>query len=234
MSLTSSSVEKLDKELNSCTSIKNLIKLTLSVNNFNIKKLLSLVVIIAISLSLSLILCKNNLFSILIDNITSMGLTISIGLVALIIAGYSIVMGTLTKENIYFLLLVKDNDKENSLSLYTATILKCIEPLLWFTTLLIFSTGYKLLYMINILYTFNESIKIIIKLLIISSLIFLIIISIISLIYFILNIYNIFVANARFELFKKYSESSGSSIENILKVHENKLNNENNSTQDNI
>ncbi|TBX17486.1 hypothetical protein BFS06_04590 [Clostridium perfringens] len=227
MALNKSSLNKLNKELSSCKNLIDLIKLTKLVNNFTFLKLLKLILIILISIILSIGLCYTSKFSNLLNTLTDIGLTLSIGLIALIIAGYSIVMGSLSNDNIYFLLLNTESlNKSKNISLYSSTIIKCTEPLIWFIFLLTFSISFKIAYLLKDFININQiQIIFFIKVIIISILILFIIITIISLIYFVINMYNVLVANARFELLHRHAKNTGSSFDSLLESFENDFNN---------
>ncbi|EGT0013134.1 hypothetical protein I9Y33_000966 [Clostridium perfringens] len=227
MALNESSLKKLNSELSSCKNLVDLIKLTKLVNDFTILKLLKLILISTISIILSISLCYKSDFSNLITVLTDSGLTLSIGLIALIIAGYSIVMGSLSNDNIYYLLLniEQSKKKKKTISLYSSTIIKCTEPLIWFVFLLIFSMLFKITYLLK------DFIKIhlvnlvpFIKIVVITILLFFISIAILSLIYFIINMYNVLTTNARFELLHRHAKNTGKSFDLILECFENELN----------
>ncbi|MDT9335859.1 hypothetical protein P3F01_05610 [Clostridium perfringens] len=227
MALNESSLKKLNSELSSCKNLIDLIKLTKLVNDFTILKLLKLLLILIISISLSIALCYKSNFSQLITTLTDSGLTLSIGLIALIIAGYSIVMGSLSNDNIYYLLLnIETRKKGKSISLYSSTIIKCTEPLIWFVFLLIFSMSFKITYLLKDFIKIHLiNLVFFIKIIIIAILLFFLIIAILSLIYFIINMYNVLTANARFELLHRHAKNTGKSFDIILKSFENELNN---------
>lgn len=220
--LNPNAVDELNKELSSPKSIKKLLKEILLANTINKHKLIKILFLFLISFFVSFFILKVNSFSNSFEQITNINMSTGIGLIGLIIGGFSIVIASLSSESVYCLLLDKSMNK--NFSTYKATILYCIEPLFWFCFLLIITFSFKLLYLIYPSFNFNYIPSIYLKLLVLTILILIMFLSLISLLYFIFNIYNIILSNARFEVLKRYAEENDSSIESIIRNLEIKYN----------
>lgn len=223
MALNSNSLDKLNKELSNPKNLKGLFKDIVLANRINTLKILKSTLLILLSLGLSFLIIKATTFSKSFNLITDINMSTGVGLIGLIIGGFSIVIASLSSESVYCLIL--DNSMNKRFSTYKATILYCIEPLFWFCILLVVTFAFKLLYLIYPILNLEYIPSIYLKILVLTILIFLMFISLISLIYFIFNMYNVILSNARFELLKRYAESNNSSIELIIESLENKYNN---------
>lgn len=233
MALSKDSVKKLKKEFDSYENFKDLFLDVLKVNDFNFKKIISLVLYAFISILLSFYMIKYISFKESFATLTDLNITLSVSLLGLLIGGFSIVLSSLNSDAIYYLILIINKSKKHKSS-YKITLLFCVEPLLWFTILLILTFGLKIIYPIYISMPIILSITTIfyLKILILFLLLFLSFICLNSLVFFIINMYNIIAANANFSILSRYATQNNSSIEEIIEKLEDKFNNSINHTKD--
>lgn len=228
MSLSKDSVKKLKKEFKSYKSFAGLFIDVLKVNKFSFKKNIKLILFILISLLLSFYLIKFLGFKNSFTNLTDLNMTLSIGLIGLLIGGFSIVLSSLNNDAIYYLILNRDESNNNQ-STYKITLLFCVEPLLWFTLLLVLTFSLKILYLIYpsiIVILPNKTINFL-KVLTLSLLLILSFISLNSLITFIINMYNIIASNANFSVLSRYAKQNGLSLEELIEQLEEQFNKSN-------
>jgi len=152
---------------------------------------------------------------------TDVNITVSVTLLALLIAGFSIVLSSLNKNSLYLLILTNDPKRKDD-SFFKRTILLCIEPLIWFTILLIISFSFKIFQVIYPSEISSLNLNYIIKVSVIFCIFVVTIFSLISLKTFILNMCNLLLLYANFEILERQAKSTGSSIEELI----NKLENE--------
>jgi len=225
MSLSKDSVSKLNKEFKSYKSFTSLFIDVLKANKLTLTKIIKLVLIITFSISISFYLIKSIGFKDSFNNLADLNMTISIGLIGLLIGGFSIVLSSLNNDTIYYLILNRDKSKKFQ-STYKITLLFCVEPLLWFTILLILTFLLKILYIIypSISLDLTTYSLMILKIFILFILLLLSFISLNSLITFIINMYNIISANASFSILSRYAEQNGTSLEELINQAEDKFN----------
>mgnify|MGYP000275618546 CR=1 FL=1 len=213
--------------INQFTSYKSLLLLLKQImvnSNITRGKLLKSLLLFLCALFISTLLINHTEFNFVFNYITDLNLTISVGLIGLLIGGFSLVMSSITKETLYCLILYKD-DTNNSF--YRTTLYGCVEPLIWFFILLTITFSFKILYLIYPAITIPKYLISFIKISILTILIFITIIAINSLRVFILNMYNIFTAHTRFELMERYAQSTHQDLSVIINNLENELNNTN-------
>lgn len=228
MSLSKDSVKKLKKEFKSYKSFTCLFIDVIKVNKFSFRKNIKLTFFILISILLSFYLIKFLGFKNSFTNLTDLNMTLSIGLIGLLIGGFSIVLSSLNNDTIYYLILNRD-ESNNDQSTYKITLLFCVEPLLWFSLLLILTFSLKIIYLIYPSITVNlpnETINFL-KVVTLSLLLILSFISLNSLITFIINMYNIIASNASFSVLSRYAKQNGLSLEKLIEQLEEQFNKSN-------
>ena len=214
--------------INQFTSYKSLLLLLRQIifnGDIKLRKVLKTLLLFLCTLFISTLLNNYTEFNFVFNYITDLNLTISVGLIGLLIGGFSLVMSNITKETLYCLILYKDDNTNNSL--YRTTLYGCVEPLIWFFILLTITFCLKLLYLIYPAIIIPKYLISFIKISILTILVFIAVIAINSLRVFILNMYNIFTAHTSFELMERYADSTHQDLSVIINDLENKLNNTN-------
>lgn len=230
MSLSKNSINELQNELQTKESIIEIIKDLQSQNIITRNKVIRLVIFFIFAILITILTINKNKFSTVFFIFIDSSINMCVCLLGLLIAGFSIVISSLHKNSLYCIIL----NHENKNSQYKKTILNCIEPLIWFTLLLIISILFKLLYS-EIPNIDIYLIKIILKSISLFTITMLILESLCSLEMFILNMYNLLVTYANWEVLERYAksksqENSNISIETIISNLENELNNSTNSS----
>lgn len=211
--------------VNQFTSYKSLLLLLKQIildSNITFRKIFKILLFLLISVFISILLIDYTEFDFVFNYITDLNLMVSVGLIGLLIGGFSLVMSNITKETLYCLILYKDTTNN---SFYRTTLYRCIEPLIWFFILLTITFSFKILYLISSAITLPTNLIYFVKILIFTILIFIAIIAINSLRVFILNMYNIFTAHTRFELMDRYAKSNNQDLLTIINNLEDELNN---------
>ncbi|WP_040194807.1 hypothetical protein [Clostridium culturomicium] len=223
MSLNKNVRSTLNENYNSYNNIRSLCKDLIMVNNFSFKKILTGFILFLIILLGFLYLMPKIVFSNIFNSMIEFNLTISVSLVGLLIASFSIIMACFNRNSLYSLILSQDDKKK--ISSFKVTVLRCIEPLVWFSFLIFLSLGMKLSYLIyrNIGITLNCTA--LIKSIIASCLLYSIFISFKSLITFILNMTNLIYAYAKFEIQDRVIKSKGLPDDILVTELEKDLNN---------
>lgn len=214
----------LIKQFTSYKSLLLLLKQIMVSSNITLFKVFKSSLLFLCSLFISILLINHTEFNFVFNYITDLNLTISVGLIGLLIGGFSLVMSSITKETLYCLILYKDG---NNNSFYRTTLYGCVESLIWFFILLTITFSFKILYLICPAITIPEYLISFIKISILAILIFITTVAINSLRVFILNMYNILTAHTRFELMERYAQSTHQDLSVIINNLENELNNTN-------
>lgn len=222
MALNKNSQDNLNKQFKSYDSTLDLVKHINKINKFDFKKILRLIIVLSFSIITSVLLSIHIKFSDVFNYISNINITISVGLLCLLIAGLPMLLSSFNKDSLYSLILTLDKDKNTSF--FKKSLLIFIEPLIWLLVLLIVSYIFKLIYFLYPILHFKSSFLFIIKVLVLTTMISIGIFSIISLEFFILNVYNLLSANARFELLERHVKSKNYDINEILKNLENLCN----------
>lgn len=220
MKLSDAAYSHIQNELQSCNSIIDLIKKFRKSNKSTPKKKIKFFILILIITLLSILIIKYSTLSDSFETLTSIGLTVSVGLVALIIAGFAILIPSLSKNSVYILLLNKQDNNTKNFSMYLTTILHCLEPMIWISILMAFTVLFKILFLIKDILYFNIYIVYISKFSVIFILIYLIYSSVASLFYFILNMYNFFTSYANFELLERRADNKPRDLDTLLNINE--------------
>ncbi len=221
MALSTSNAKKLVTDLKSYTNIYSLCKEIIAANNMTPMKYLKSVFFYIFTLIISFLLIKHVSFNILFENIVNLNLTISVGLIGLLIGGFSIVMSSATGDSLYCLILYKEKNK--NMSFYKETLLKCMEPLIWFLLLLFISFTLRIMYLFYSNSNLNIQFSYLIKGVVISILLHLVLTSLKSLEIFLLNMYNMITAYSRFEVLNRLAKSRNKSMEEVIVDLENNL-----------
>lgn len=233
MALNRTNANKLLDELKSYTNIYSLCKDIFSVDSFTPVKVLKSICFFILILLISFVLVNYVSFNILFENIISLNLTISIGLIGLLIGSFSIVMSSTNNDSLYYLILSRDDNntnkkntrkkKKKKVSFYRNILLNCMEPLIWFTLLLFISFILKIIYILysnlNLYIQFSYWIKGIV----ISILLYVVFSSLKSLEVFLLNMYNMITAHSRFEVMNRFAKSNNLSMKEVIVTLENNL-----------
>jgi hypothetical protein len=220
MALNKEKFEKIKCQYTSYTSFSGLVKDIMKSNDLDITKIKKIFFILIIDIIFSYYCVSTNKFMAIFTVMSDINITVSVTLLALLIAGFTIVLSSLNKNSLYMLILHPDNEKKEN-SFFKKTILLCIEPLVWFIFLLIISFSYKIL---NIVYPkefFSFEINYIIKIVVLFSILSVTSFSLISLKTFILNMCNLLIMYANFEILERKAESEGKDIKDIIKNFEN-------------
>lgn len=220
MALNNEKLKSLRCQYKSYKSFTQLIIDIIKINNINKTKIRNIIIIFIASLLVSGYCIGINKFNTVFESIIDIDISISVSLLGLLIAGFSIVISSLNKDSLYLLILSKDNDKKND-SFFKRTLLLCIEPLIWFVFLLVITFSFKILYILYPKGYFpiivDDTIKLIVLFITSMGTIF----SLISLKTFILNMCNLLLMYANFEILERQAKSLGISIEEIIKQFEN-------------
>lgn len=222
MALNKNSQDKLNKQFKSYDSSLDLIKDVIKISNFNFKRVFRLIIVLLFSVIISVILSIHIKFSEVFNYISNINITISVGLLCLLIAGLPMLLSSFNKDSLYSLIL--EIDKDTKTSFFKKSLLIFIEPLLWLLLLLLVSYILKLIYFLYPILHFKSSFIFIIKILVLTTMISIGIFSIISLEFFIINVYNLLSANARFELLERHIKSKNYDINKIIENMENLCN----------
>lgn len=223
MALSPNAANKLNNEFDSYNNLSSLCKDIFIANNFTTKKTLIILLTYILTLIIGYLLVMIMPFKIIFESIVDINLTVSVGLIGLLIGGFSIIMATTNSDSLYCMILFREGKKK--VSLYKLIIIRCIEPLVWFSILLSISFIFKILYLVYPYINLIICNPLIIKVILISLLLFSVVISINSLIVFIINITNIVFTNSRFEILKRYADNTDMSFEELISQHEDSLNN---------
>lgn len=223
MTLKNEKLKNLRYQYGSYKSFTRLIIDIIKINNVNKNKLIKMFVILIISFLFSLYCISNQKFKSVFTIMTDVNITVSVTLLALLIAGFSIVLSSLNKNSLYLLILTNDPKRKDD-SFFKRTILLCIEPLIWFTILLIISFSFKIFQVIYPSEISSLNLNYIIKVSVVFFIFVVTIFSLISLKTFILNMCNLLLLYANFEILERQSKSTGSSIEELINKLENEYN----------
>lgn len=208
-------------QFSSYKKIYPLLKEILLEEKLTIAKVLKTIFTLLLVVLFSYFLVKYISFTDSFNYIVDINLMISVGLIGLLIGGFSIVMSSVTKDTLYCLILYKGGSKH---SFYKTTLLRCMEPLIYFFILLSISFIFKLIFLLAPAINFPPLLVPSIKIIVLSILIYTAILSLKSLEVFLVNMYNILTAHTRFELMDRYAHSTGQNIDVIISDLENTLN----------
>lgn len=225
MGLNQESYTKLRSDYKSYIKLSTLLKDIFKVNAFSPKKKISISIIIVLLFISSIIISSKFEFQFIFNKLSALNISISITLLALLIAGFSLVLSGLNKDSLYLLILSTDSSASNS-SFFKRTILLCVEPLIWFMLLLFITLIFELLYLLYPSTIICSCVNSIIKCIIIFILLIAITFSVLSLKTFILNICNLLLMCANFEMLSRQAKSKDEKkgVDLVIESFENKLN----------
>ena len=232
MSLSHDSLNKLQNELQSKNSIVEIIKDLKAQNKFKKNKVIRLLIFFIFATLITALTLIHNNFSTMFLWILESSINMCASLLGLLIAGFSIIISSLSNNSLYCIILSYDKKSKGKTSKFKQTILYCIEPLIWFTILLIIALVFKYLYY-SIPNISEYSIKIVLKSISLFTIIILMLESLCSLEIFVLNVYNLIVMYANWEVLdratkSKIDQNPDMGIEKIIENLENDLNNSSN------
>lgn len=215
MALNNEKLKGLRCQYKSYKNITKLIIDIIKINNINKIKIIKIVSIFILSFLFSGYCISINKFHPIFEIMIDIDISISVSLLGLLIAGFSIVLSSLNKDSLYLLILTKDKKNKDD-SFFKRTLLLCIEPLIWFIILLVIAFSFKILYVLypkeHLTILVNNIVKCMVLLIISIGTIF----SLISLKTFILNMCNLLLMYANFEILERQAKSKGSNIEEII------------------
>lgn len=222
MGLNEKGFKFLRQELQEEKGLISPLKKLLNLNTYSIKFVFINLILLSLLLAISYLICIQgkflNTFSVLIDY----SLTLGIGIIGFLIAGFSIYMASIDKNFMYVLILQRYQGKQ--ISYYKYTLLSYAEPFALFGFIILSCITLRFLLPLEYLIT-PETFRLFIKVFTLAYIMYLNIISLYSLAIFIKNLYSTQCAIATNQVLERYILSNNKKYDLILDDLENKINN---------